>query len=288
MMNRIPSLFRRAIVLALLTVMLGGCSAFYTREPVLYRQNVAIYRISAQEFPEEPVRGELGLVQSFPDWDADRIVDLLGNLEYRRMSAWGETRGRVFYEEEIRLIAPAIAEAAANLKEGYRLFIVSRYDVDRSVLSRMERNTALLWVDDEGLHAVFGEIRTQVPRNEFLIEDDWTDVPPLNMREAYPNLEIIPGEQYHLKKIRGYTHLTWAVIPRDNFDTVRFHPVKEEEEPKDVDGAATVVDENEGDARKDEPASPTERLRELKRAFDEGLINEEEYETRRKEILGDF
>ena len=127
--------------------------------------------------------------------------------------AWGETHARVFYDEELRLIAPSIAEAMANTGPEFRLIVVTRFDHDKSVLSRMERNSLVLWTDDAGLNVNFGEIREEIPNNDFRVDKDWTEVLPVSFARAYPDLELVPQDYFQLKQVGGYTHRTWAVIP---------------------------------------------------------------------------
>ena len=299
------------------------CTAFYTKEPILYRKNVAVYRVPAAEYPGGAVGATLTGVQPFPKMEVAQLIDTLGNLEYKRESAWGETHGRIFYDEELRLIAPAIVEAMANTGPEYRLIVVTRFDRDKSVLSRMERNTMALWTDEEGLNINFGEIREEIPNNDFRIDDDWTDVLPIGFDRSYPDLEVVPDEFFQLKKVRGYTHHTWAIVNLDDLPRLKYRPevdpegvndvntenaASEQKKPAAETGAdkKTKPDSTESYFREDTgadrtspdatrsgetsppKADPTERLRKLKEALDAELISPEEYQTQRQRILDEY
>ncbi|MEQ9366409.1 MAG: SHOCT domain-containing protein, partial [Leptospirales bacterium] len=237
------------------------------------------------------------------------LIDALANLEYKRQSAWGETHSRVFYDEELRLVTPAISEAMANTGPEFRLIIVTRFDRDKSVLSRMERNSMVLWTDEEGLNLTFGEIREEIPNNDFRLDGDWTETLPISFARAYPDLELVPQDFFELKRIGGYTHRTWAVIKLGDLATLKYQPVQEK--PSDTQAAAEKdarekrqkeATNHSPDSRKEsyfdedtkpstdasERRDPTERLRKLKQALDEELITQEEYDAQRQRILQDY
>ncbi len=313
--RRPESLWRsglRKFLLPLLSAALAGvtiasCTAFYTKEPVLYRKNVAVYRVPAADYPGGEIGDALTGVQPFPKLKASQLIDALGNLEYKRQSAWGETHARVFYDEELRLIAPSIAEAMANTGPEFRLIVVTRFDHDKSVLSRMERNSLVLWTDDAGLNVNFGEIREEIPNNDFRVDNDWTEVLPVSFARAYPDLELVPQDFFQLKQVGGYTHRTWAVIPVEDLAALRYSPPKPEQTDRDEAEAREANRRKQSDASKNSQTQtgesyfdegftsentdrrdPTERLRKLKQALDEELITEEEYQTQRERILKDY
>ncbi|MCR9143846.1 MAG: SHOCT domain-containing protein [bacterium] len=300
----------RGAVLRLLPAFLAGmvlatCTAFYTKEPILYRKNVAVYRVPAADYPGGGIGDTLSVVQPFPKLKAHELINAIGNLEYKRQSAWGETHSRVFYNEELRLIAPVIVEAMANTGPEYRLVIVTRYDRDKSVLSRMERNSMVIWTDDEGLNLTFGEIREEIPNNDFRIDGDWTETLPISFARAYPDLELVPQEYFQLKQVGGYTHRTWAVIDLRDLADLEYRPFAPEEaadgeasegdskktaqdDSKKSDPNESYFDSGENDSGTADTRNPTERLRKLKQALDEELISREEYETQRQRILQDY
>ena len=269
-----------------------------------YRKNVAVYKVAAADYPGGQVAGLLAPMQPFPELTVSGLIDALGNLEYKRQSAWGETHSRVFDAEELELIAPPIVEAMANTGPEYRLVVVTRFDRDKSVLSRMERNTLMMWTDEDGLNINFGEIREEIPDNDFQSESDWTEILPVSFERAFPDLALVDEEFFELKQVGGFTHRTWAVIKVGDLAALKYRPQapetgRSEEGDGAADGKTTGEnpDAGNGESRNESyfdeanaPADrdPTERLRKLKRALDEELISPEEYEAQRQRILGDF
>lgn len=293
---------------ALLTglILLGfasACTAFYTKEPVLYRKNVAVYKVPAEDYPGGDIAEVLTPMQPFPELNTAGLIDALGNLEYKRQSAWGETHSRVFDAEELQLIAPPIVEAMANTGPEFRLIVVTRFDRDKSVLSRMERNTLMIWTDEDGLNINFGEIREEIPDNDFQIDGDWTEILPVSFERAYPDLELVSEDFFQLKQVGGFTHRTWAVIKVDDLTALKYRPLAPHtgRAADDGTGSDSATDDSSGAAKQDGESyfdeenrptaaerDPTDRLRKLKRALDEELISPEEYEAQRQRILEDF
>jgi hypothetical protein len=259
------------LIFALLMVTGGACAGFSSMERVALYQNLALYRLDAERYPsEERIRKEIPSIRAFPQLAPMRIIDLLGNIEYRKNTVFGTKTRRIFYPEELAEAAPRISEALLHLKDRYRLVIVSRYDPDHSVLSRMERVTAILWMDEAGLNIVFGEIRTEIPYDDYLSgEDEWMRIQPVSLNRAYYDLSIISSDSFTKKIISGRTHETWIVIPEGKIESIHYTP---------------PVQKDEKEALK----SLTERLSDLKKAKDSGLITEQDYEKKKEEILKDF
>ena len=237
-------------------------------------ENLALYRLKAREYPPRgsKIKKQMSAMKEFPPLGPEQIIDLLGNFEYVRDSYWGRVQRRVFYKDELEYMAPFISQQLTKLGSEYRLVIVSRFDPDKSVLSRMERVSALLWIDEEGYNVVFGEIRTEIPQNDFLVDtDEWKNVYPVSLNRAYHDLSLVKGDFFQKKEIDGKIHETWAQISEEKLATLRYKPL---EQQKKI-AAPTSED-------------ISERLKSLQKAKDEGLITEEEFQAKRKQMLDSF
>lgn len=288
-------------------LLLFACSSFAARETVVLRANFALYRIQAADYPDDALRAELGPPRNSPELSAQQIVALLGGFAYKRELTWSRAEGRVFERSELEYFAPLLAEALRNTSPDYRLVLVSRHDPDRSVLSRSYRTTAVLWTDANGLNLLFGEIREPTPANELFQSANWNDIAPISFRRAYPDLELKPDEFYQFKTVGGFTHLTWAVVDLERIASLA-------ELPTDADGsgatptesnaaepgageqkpadAATIgpeigAEKPPADAPETAPTSLRQRLTDLNRALEEGLITAEEYQRERTRILSE-
>ncbi|MBI3395677.1 MAG: SHOCT domain-containing protein [Spirochaetia bacterium] len=265
-------------VVFILPILMAGCSsAFVSMEQVFADSNLALFRIPADAYPTAPdLKNVVGQPADMPALSPEKVIDLLGNLRFLRMTLWSKTERRIFLDEELRWIAPKIARTLPTVGKN-RLVIVSRFDPDRSVLSRMERVTLLMWADSEGINVVFGELRQEIPHNDFLEYDRWTDILPISLRRAYPDLTVLPSEGYQLKIVNGQEHTTWVVIKPSDLENIHYQKEQAKPDTKNERQAERTAD------KKEPPLS--DKLRDLKKAKDEGLMTDEEYEKTRQKII---
>ncbi|MDH5654594.1 MAG: SHOCT domain-containing protein [Spirochaetia bacterium] len=257
------------LILISFTLTLSCRSKFNRLEYLNEYENLAIYRIKADDFPsKKSLKEQISPPKVFPLLTPEQIIDFLGNFEFIRNSFWGNLKRRVFYEEELKYMAPYISHQLSNLGDQYRLVIVSRFDPDQSVLSRMERVSAVIWLDEDGLNVVFGEIRTEIPDNDYFSYDEsWKEVYPVSLRRSFYDLSLVDAEYFQKKFINGRYHQTWAVIPEGNFKSLRYKP-----EEADIESEGNTM-------------SLSEKLKDLKKAKEEGLITDDEYEAKRKKLI---
>lgn len=259
-----------------LALLAAGCTSSFTKlEPVNFVQNLALYKISSDVYPaSEELKKSLPPSADYPKLTTEKIIDVLGNLRFRRDTLWGSQERKVFYDAELKYLAPLVADAISKMEKDHRLVIISRYDPDQSVLSRMERVTALLWADEAGLNVVFGEIREEIPNNDIIERDEWTQILPISLKREYPDLALLPSSEFQFKTVLGRQHRTWAIFKLDDLDSIHYAPQKQ-----DQPATQTGVTEN---------SVLTQKLKELQQARDANLISEEEYDAKRKEILKNF
>ncbi len=257
----------------------AGCSSAFTSmqsRPIMVDTTVALYSIEEGDYPSaSDLRAELKAPADMPNLGPEKIQALFGNLRYYRRTLFGTTERNVFDQEEMHWLVPAVSKALPKIGKN-RLVIISRHDPDRSVLSRMERSTVVMWADADGINLIFGEIKQEIPHNDFLEEDRWTDILPVSARRSFPDLILKDAPFFKKKVIVGNEHNTWAVVPLADLENLKYVPPAE----KSADGKKTEV-----------PAEPvkvkrlSERLSDLKKAREENLISEEEYQTLRKKAI---
>lgn len=282
MRERFSKPMRLASILVLLFLFAAapGCSSAFVSmqsHPIMVDATVALYTINEADYPSaSDLRAELKEPADMPNLGPEKVQALFGNLRYYRRSLFGTTERHVFDDEEMRWLVPAVAKALPKVGKN-RLVIISRHDPDRSVLSRMERSTVVMWADADGLNLVFGEIKQEIPHNDFLEEDRWTEILPVSARRSYPDLTLKEAPFFKKKVMVGNEHNTWAVVSLADLENLKYVPPGE----KGAD-----------DKKKTEPAAETprqkalsERLADLKKARDDNLITEEEYQNLRKKAL---
>ncbi len=279
-------------VAGLLFLSLISCGSVITRlDPVEETMHLVLYAVPAEDYPEPKKIGmQLPPVEAFPEITEEQMNSLLRSFRYEESLLWGKSVNPVFYEEEIRYITPFILKQLRRLPENHRLVVVSRHDPDKSVLSRMDRVTLVLWNDEAGINFLFGEIRHPIPLNDPFVEDNWKDIAAINPVRSFPDYRLMQpdetGDFFTYKEIKGRDHYTWAVVDRSGLEnlTDRF-PSPE----KAAEAARIAKEEAEKGSQPVPPAVPekslADKLRELQEAYDAKLISESEYETKRKAVI---
>lgn len=278
-MNTMKSFFFAPVCGLLCTVFLASCaSGFYDRQPLYELDNAAFYRVSHDEYPEEEVRKHVPVPQKMPEYSAEDLEKILLTFQFERQLAWSDRKGPVFYPQEVKSFSKELSEALKLVPEGYRLILVSRYDPDKSVLSRAERVTAVIWYDKAGLNIVFGEIRHELQQPDYLIRDNWLEILPVSMRRNYSDLRLVEDDAFTLRKIGDFTHRTWAVLDEQQVASVL---------ARGAPGFAAKPGQNEP-ASENGDETLSARLKQLEDAKEAGLITEKEYKEKRAEVIKEF
>jgi len=245
-----------------------SCSSFSSRKPLRIKQNIVLYALDANDYPNAPdIKEQLLPIQKIPPLTNDSLKAVMGNLEYSKKTTWGDIKRRIYSEGELDELVRVVGETLPELKENQRLVIISRFDLDKSVLSRMERVTALLWADKEYLNLVFGEIHQPIPHNDHLEYDKWTEnILPVSLRRAFPWLAISPEDYFTFNKINGTSHDTWIKVPLTELTSLSYKPVKKK------DTSDFVMDKKE------------RQRRILEDAYEENLLTKEDFEKKLKSL----
>jgi len=262
------------LLLTLIFLMISSCSSSFSKMQKLGEYtNLVLYRLPAAEYPErKEIKAVLPPMKEFPAMTPQKILDVLGNISYEKVGVWGSEKNRVFYEQELKYIAPLLSQYLKFLGDKDRLVLVSRFDPDNSVLSRMERVTALIWMDEAGLNIVFGEIRKKLIQDDMTSKDDeWKYILPISLYRSYQDLRITDADFYTKKEVAGRIHESWIIIPEDKMKSISYLPPV-----------------NESDAKVEKSEDLTRRLQELQKAKDQGLLTEEEYKEKRKLIISNY
>ena len=263
---------------------MGG---FYSRETRILDNYFAIYTIPSEDYPDEELQEFLGEPAQFPAMSSGDLIQLLGGLKFRKESLWGTDVRPVYYPAEVQRFATSLARTIETVGPDQRILLISRFDPDESVLSRMERTSLIIWYDSNGLNLVFGEIKEPVPYDDFLTEDNWTEVLPVSFRRSYPDLSLVGSDSFDYKKVGTYDHQTWAVIASDSMESLL-----ERKEAPGFDASdsyfSVTSDEPKGGGPPDSEKTLSEKLKQLEKARKDGLITDQEYKDKRAEILDEF
>jgi hypothetical protein len=270
-LNRILSPVAAGIV----CIFFASCAVSTNVKRVAVYKNQAVFTVPDDILPEdEDILKVTGRAGSFPQLSEASITAMLGNLKYKREGLIGKSIRPVFYEEELKELVPIFMQAMLHSPPGQRLIVFSRYDHDRSVLSRAEKVSFLCFAGDDGINILFGDIREPIPIDDPLAEDRWLFLPVFRFLSSQKDVRIESDTFFKFKKVNNMDHRGWVVFDPAVIANLKYAPpVSKSDKPETA---------------KDSEEANLEKLRQLKKAKDEGLITEEEYQAKKKEILKDF
>ena len=79
-----------------------------------------------------------------------------------------------------------------------------------------------MWIDNEGLNVVFGDIQDDVSKDKGLNFYDWTQIDPISLEFKPDENQIISdNDLFTYKKVKGYYHRKWLIFPLKDLDKYR-------------------------------------------------------------------
>jgi hypothetical protein len=106
-----------------------------------------------------------------------------------------------------------------NFDEKKVVVVVSIYDHLQSVISNFKRTSFLMWIDNEGLNIVFGDIQDDVSKDKGLNFYDWTQIDSISLEfKPDENQIITDNDLFTYKKVKGYYHRKWLIFPLKDLD----------------------------------------------------------------------
>ncbi|MDR4505643.1 MAG: SHOCT domain-containing protein [Candidatus Scalindua sp.] len=200
----------------------------------------------------------------------------------------GKGRKRLFRMEELQKIVPPIMNAFAMATDSQDILVLSS---SHKILLTDNQSYFSMFIKNEELNIVFGSIHSKksyndskafAGRNTNKLED------PLDAKgSSFWSLIPMGGQRLH----KG--HKNWLIIDLSNdmfgvtgdteIETGEKSPMRNISST----GSKLVTDERLVEEKK-KYQGVREKLRGLKDLKDEGLISEEDYEVKKKELLGEF
>ncbi|MCE9499559.1 MAG: hypothetical protein K8R21_03520, partial [Leptospira sp.] len=190
-------------------VLLTGLNCSFGKRLVYSTADTAFYTLDRRDFSDtsllsSPFRHPYQI-------SPDKLIDILGNLKFKKRSNIGELKDYVFAQEELRNIARDLSQTLENIKEREGIFLISKFDETKSVLSQANRTSVLFWVDADGLNAVFGEIHWSLHKDISSNFYDWTIVEPAELNSLADENSIDEDESFSFHKVKGYYNRKWLV-----------------------------------------------------------------------------
>jgi hypothetical protein len=157
------------------------------------------------------------------------IQAALGNLRFKKESSVGNMIYYVFAKEELDDLIQNITISLAKIHEDQLLVVVSKFNDLKSVVSRDNRTSLFVFVNEDGLNLVFGEIHQDMIGIETENYYEWSVIQEIQLRNNYIPLRILPSSDFTFAKIKDYENRMWLQFPLDSLPNLKYIPRKTEE-----------------------------------------------------------
>lgn len=250
-------------------------SGFYKRERIYLSQNIAIYFIDEEDYPDDKnIKQYLTPIKAFPDTFRDDLKTAVLLLKVEKEGFFSKDIYPLLYPQQLEQILQILNDIIPNMPERKRILIVQKFDPFRTVLSKDKRTTMLLWYDEEGYNIVLGESHEDLIPDTFTSESNWLEIFPVSLKNHNPRNKILKEDFFEYKIVGDFTHYTWIVFSHEKIANVKLNPdVKKIIKNQNAENTNQTIEE---------------RLIKLKELYDKKLISSEEYERRKKEILSEL
>lgn len=228
---------------------------------------------------------------------ASRLERLMRDLNYVEKGE-SEKPGPVFQAVEIERLAPVLAETLAKADAGQRIRFTSFNQGKTWILSYPRKTEGVIFVEPPGrLNIAFNLINSRLQTSEInAIDPIYSSADPLKIEESDTPLSSLPPYAALHKFEAGGQAPMWVVADLERLKGsvgTAAPPVidaTEETAPAPVPKAETKEPPIEKAAPVQVPAGTREesiknKLQFLKELLDEGLISEEDYNLKKKELL---
>lgn len=249
--------------------MLQCSSGFYKREIVYLSENIAIYFIDEDDYPDDiNIKPYVSPTKTFPTTFLEDLKIVISLLKVEKESIFSKDIYPLLYPPQLEEMLILLNDIIPNMPQKKRILIVQKFDPFRTVLSKEKRTTMLLWYGEDGYNLVFGEIHEDLIPDSFVSEIKWLEIFPISLKHHNPRNKILKEDFFEYKKVGDFTHYTWIIFNREKIASLKFN--------------------QELTIEKNKYQSIEERLIKLKELHEKKLITNEEYEARKKEILKDL
>jgi hypothetical protein len=194
-------------IVSLFSNCMGG---FHNRKRVYRTSDLALYHLESKDISRRTLIS--GVFQHPQTIEPEKIKDILASLHCKLGADYIELDETVFQESELDGLAENISLALKNIDNKRALVVISKNDEFKSIVSNPSRNTFLLWVDNQGLNLVFGDIKKIIPRSVSHDPKEWTTVQPISFTITESSAHIIKNDSFEYKTVDNFFHKKWIIF----------------------------------------------------------------------------
>jgi hypothetical protein len=287
---------RMTVLLTVSATLLSACgSTQWVQTPVAREYT---FNVTLEQPPGNATTAPQKYAHPYEIEQAD-LEQLMGDLTYTKKvgSKEAKTPSPVFQAVEIDRLAPVLAEALAKADASQRVRFISFNQKKGMIFSVSQKTEAVTFIEPDGqLNIAFNHVNSERnPSETSAVYPNYSKVDPVKIKTSKSYLSPLPYAGLHQLE-SGEQAPMWLVADLEKMRGkagASAPPVIKE--AAEVSSAVTVETEtHEPSSPKPEPRiTPEETLNEdirsklifLKKLLDEGLISEEDYNTRKMVLL---
>jgi len=196
-------------------------SGFRTKKLIYATSRSAFYTLARKQIPaREQLEGNLKHPYKI---SPEKLKDILGNLQFIKSTRINTFQDYIYDEAELDKFCIDLARTLENLNDQNIGVVISEYDSVKSVISNPKRTSFLIFINEEGLNLVFGDIQHDVSRESSYNFFDWTQIEPIGLVEFPDENEIILRKNlFTFKTQKGFENRKWLVFSLDDLDKYKF------------------------------------------------------------------
>jgi hypothetical protein len=229
-------IIRSSTILFLLTFFMLNflhCASGITSRKLLYRDfKSGFYAFDLDEIAKkdsdlikQPLKHPIKSISE------EELLAALGNLKFKKESSVGNMIYYVFAKEELDDMVQNIIISLAKIREDQLLVVVSKFNDIKSVVSRDNRTSFLVFVNEDGLNLVFGEVHQDMIGIETENYYEWSVIKEIQLRNNYNPIRIIPSDEFSFAKVKDYDNKMWLQFSINRLPKLKYK-VRKTEEPK--------------------------------------------------------
>ncbi len=245
---------------------------------------------------------DLGQLDHPITFSEEQLESALASIHYFRPSAFSlkKDKGKEFEllaPDDRNFLAPHLSKAFERATADKWVDFSLEYFRGQGFIGVYRVTGGVMFVKDGELNIVFRELATGIAPDETIKE-----LNPIRNYSSY--VRLVPGEGQRLAVTEGrrkqISHDNWIIMPVAKLAPGQALSVPEGISPEEPPGTAKPAEPSPGapPAVSPAPAPPAgqqavqksarDRMLELRELYDSGLITEDEYQGKRKEILGEI
>lgn len=217
-------------VILLLIVFLGvflSCAKGVRTRKLLFRNNeFAIYTVDRDKLQTKTPDLLPKSFQHPIEVSEDKLLDILGNIRYKKEASYGNIVSFVFDEREVREFAQDLSDGLKQLKPNEVLLVVSKFNPDKSVVAHYFRTGFYFWAESGSLHILFGEIRKELDFEDEGNYFDWSRIPDIAFDNTPESDFVQQHSSFQFRMVDGFKNKRWLVFDKMNLSKIRFEKRK--------------------------------------------------------------